>query len=481
LASDRQVTRLGASVFATGRLSDEAIDLACEVLRRMATAYSKLDVAGVRAVATSAVRDASNRDEFVARASEAAGVPVEIISGQEEARLIHMGVQSRWPHPQNRILIMDVGGGSAEFIVGDRGELREGISRPLGAVRLTEVFLKHDPPKTVELHRMMQFIEEKFEAARQRLEGLEFERMIVTSATAAAIVSVVNRVPRSERESADQLPATQEQVRQLYRELSLLDLSERKNTPGIGPRRAEIIVAGVASFLRVMEILNVEAMFYCTAGVRDGIVADLAARGVGQQITRLPGPQLRQLEAMCHRYNVDLRYASRVACLSARLFDCLQSLHRLPAAYGKLLETAAYLHEVGHFISDTGHHKHSAYIVLNSDLPGYTLTERQIVSQLCRYHRKSLPATRHEPFRVLGQDARRAVQLLTPLLRIAIGFYTNKECRVADLECRVGESGVSLIASGEGDLDLEIWAAERAADAFAQVYGTALSIQRGSD
>ncbi|MCC6294032.1 MAG: Ppx/GppA family phosphatase, partial [Bryobacterales bacterium] len=146
LAADRQVTRLGESVFRNGRISPEAAAAVCEVLARMAAAYRGLNVLAVRAVATSAVRDAANQQEFLARASEAAGAPVEIISGQEEARLIHLGVEALWPHPRSRVLVVDVGGGSAEFILAENGRRREAFSKPLGAVRLTEVFLKSDPP-----------------------------------------------------------------------------------------------------------------------------------------------------------------------------------------------------------------------------------------------------------------------------------------------------------------------------------------------
>src|SRR4051812_19173904 len=178
LASDREVTRLGESVFRQGRISDEAISFVCQVLKRMVDTYSKLEVIGVRAVATSAVRDASNQAQFITRASEVLGTPVEIISGAEEARLIHLGVQARWPHPKETILIIDVGGGSAEFIVGENGEMKEGVSRPLGAVRLNEVFLKSDPPTKVELTRLAKFINDKFEPARQRIAGFKFDRVI---------------------------------------------------------------------------------------------------------------------------------------------------------------------------------------------------------------------------------------------------------------------------------------------------------------
>jgi exopolyphosphatase/guanosine-5'-triphosphate,3'-diphosphate pyrophosphatase len=435
-------------------------------------------VLSVRAVATSAVRDASNQAEFVDRASEAVGVPVEIISGQEEARLIHLGVQMRWPHPHERILVIDVGGGSAEFIVSDRGELQEGISRPLGAVRLTEVFLKSDPPSETERLRMERFIDEKFEPAVRKIGSRQFRRVIATSATAAAIVAAIHRVPRSEREAADRLRARLVQVRRLYRELSSRDVAARRRVPGIGPKRAEIVVAGTAVFVRVLEALHCDSLYYSVAGVRDGIIADLDARGIGRELSRIPQQQVRGIEAMCRKYCIDVKYARQVSTFASGLFDALEPLHRLAPVCGRLLQTAAYLHDTGHFISDTGHHKHSAYVVSNSDLPGYTDEERQLISLLCRYHRKSLPNTRHDAYRALNSEGRRIVQLLTPLLRIAIALDTSKEQRIRTIECQVVSGSATLGLLGDRDYDLELWAVERAADIFRQVYGVPMIVSQ---
>src|SRR3954447_6533482 len=159
LASDREVTRLGESVFRAGAVSEEAMKATSAVLARMAELYRKLDVAGVRAVATSAIRDTNNQKEFLARASEAAGTPVEIISGREEARLIHLGVESIWPQKGKRALILDIGGGSAEIIAAEDGHLQEAFSRPLGAVRLKEIFLAEDPPPPRQLSQMKEYIQ----------------------------------------------------------------------------------------------------------------------------------------------------------------------------------------------------------------------------------------------------------------------------------------------------------------------------------
>lgn len=478
LAADREVTRLGSAVFAGGRLSEDAIAAVCNVLRRFAETYSKLNAVAVRAVATSAVRDASNQQEFLDRAAEALGSPVEIISGQEEARLIFLGVQSRWQDLQDRVLIMDLGGGSAEFISVAGNEMKDGISRPLGAVRLTELFLRRDPPAEIELHRMNKFIEDKFEPVLHRFRPGKFDRMIATAATAAAIVSAIHRVPRAERETADRLRASLGQIRKLYRDLSAKSLDARRKVPGLGPRRAEIIVAGVAVFMRVMEILGIDSLHYSSAGVRDGIIADLAVRGVGKQATRLTRQQMRVVEGMCRKYAVDVANARQVAHFASELFDATQQLHRLPPEFGRLLHTAGWLHDAGHFISDTGHHKHSAYIVSNSDLPGYTERERLLVALLCRYHRKSLPQSRHDPYKNLSAEDRRAICMLTPLLRLGVALDTEKQQKISSIECTATPASATLRLAGSADYDLEVWATERASDIFRQIYNVTMAVER---
>ncbi len=479
LAVDRSVTRLGESVFRTGRISEEAIRLVSEHLTRMREAYTNLEVTGVRAVATAAVRDASNQHEFLARATEAAGTPVEVISGQEEARLIHLGVQSRWPHPNRRILIVDVGGGSAELILSESGTMKAAFSKPLGAVRLSEVFLKTDPPDARSLDRLEKYIDEKLSGAVGRIGRGPFDRFIATSATAAAIVCAINRVPRARREQADRLRASSAQVRRLYDQLSTSDLQHRRAMQGIGPRRAEIVVAGSAVFRRAMETFEQPSLYYLAAGVRDGIIADLAARGVGRELSRLTRDQRTVVEEMTRRFGVSLKHARKVATLAHELFESLRPLHRLPAEQGRLLEAAAYLHDVGHFISDTGHHKHSAYVVANADLPGFTDQERHVIAMLCRYHRKTMPVARHSTYQQLAPEWKRTVSYLIPLVRIADSLDRGHEQRVEDLACDLRNGAVVLTIQAKGDTELEQWAAERTGDAFRQVYEKPLVVSRG--
>jgi len=478
LAAERQVTRLGAGVFQDGRITADALQFVCENLARMSQIYQKLDVIGVRAVATSAVRDASNQQEFLERASKALGAPIEIISGQEEARLIHLGVQARWPQPGKRVLMIDVGGGSAEVILSEHGVLSEAFSKPLGSVRLTEVFLRTDPPAPIDLHRLNEYIDEKLSAPLNKIGPGPFDRAIATSATAAAMVCAVNRVARSRRDEADRLKASAAQIRKFYRDVSVLDLNGRRKIQGIGPNRAELIVAGAAVFRRMLELFQQPALHYSAAGVRDGIIADLAARGVGRELSMLNRDQRRSVEQMARRYGVQLSHARKVADLGHRLFQSLQPLHRLPPALGKLLEAAAYLHDIGHFVSDTSHHKHSYYLVLHSDLPGFTDSERQMIALLCRYHRKSMPTPRHSPCQTIDPDSRRAINPLVPLLRIADSLDRSHEQRVGDLQVHFRNGSVTLALDSKPDPDLEIWAAERVAEAFRETYQVQLQLTR---
>jgi exopolyphosphatase/guanosine-5'-triphosphate,3'-diphosphate pyrophosphatase len=481
LASDREVTRLGESVFRTGAVSEEYIKATCTVLARMAELYRRLDVVGVRAVATSAIRDTRNQREFLARAAEAAGTSVEIISGREEARLIHLGVESVWPQADKRVLIIDIGGGSAEIVAADRGRLIEAYSKPLGAVRLRESFLKDDPPGGRQLHQMQEYIQAKLDTAFRRLGHTGWDRVIATSATASAVASAVARAPRSKRDEVDRLRVATSQVRKLYARISELGLTARRKVTGIGPRRAEIIVPGVAVLLEFLQEFHLPAFYYSRAGVRDGIIADLAARNVGAELSRLNRDQRREVEVLGRRYGVSLEHARKVADLTNLLFGALQPLHDLPPGCGKLLEAAAYLLDVGHYVSSVSHHKHSYYVVSNSDMAGFTDRERFLIAALCRYHRKSLPSQVHGVYQALSADERRMLMLLIPILRLAYNLNRSPDHRIRGVDCRLRDGEVVLQVSSNSDIDLEQWAAERAGEVFQQIYNRPMSVVKSKE
>ncbi len=477
LAASRHVVRLGENVFREGRLSQLAMDMACQTLTAMAEEYRRLEVLAVRAVGTSALRDATNRAEFLARASQILGSPVEVISGLEEARLIHLGVQARWPQPNRRILITDIGGGSAELILSDAGRMIDAFSRPLGAVRLTELFLKSDPPDPRELARMEKHIQERIAAAVERIGAAPIERMVATSATAAAAVCAANGVRRAKRAMADRFLASAAQIRRLYQEASERDLETRRRMTGIGPKRAEIIVAGAAVLNEVMRSLAIPRLYYSTAGVRDGIIADLVHRRVGREPDQLDSDERRVVRSLGRRYGTSGNHARKVAQLAAMLFEGLHPLHRLPPAYGRILEGAAYLYNIGHYVNDSRHHKHSLYLVINADIPGFTDRERMGIANLCRYHRKSMPQPTHPDFQALDPEMRNAVVLLAPLLRVAVALDQSQEQKIDAVEVSISDRSVEVRLSSDRDTDIEQWHALRTADVFREVYGKQMTIR----
>jgi len=480
LAEDRQVTRLGESVFTHGLLSEDAIRIAEEVLKRFRTTIENLGGAQTRAVATSATRDARNQDDFLTRAEAALGGPIEIISGVEEARLIGLGVNAVWPQGNDPVLIVDVGGGSAEFVLMQGGVMVEGYSRPLGAVRLKEVFLDKEPPRREEIHRLQEFIDEKLELVVKRLGRQAFIRGIATSASAAAIICAVNGIERNDRPLANQKMATLEQVRRLYRTLIEMPVERRRKMVGIGPRRAEIIVAGVAVFLRAMERFDLPALHYSSAGVREGVVADLNTRGESSRHSAMTPEQRRVIETFAKRCGISLAHAKITASFAVELFERLKSLHRLDTGYARLLEAACHLLDVGHFVSDTGHHKHSHYLVRHADLPGFTEDEKQLIALMCRFHRKSMPAVHHAEVAALDAGPRRALELMVPFVRIADALDRSRDQHVRLARCETNSDAVVLTLEAEEGKDyaLEEWAVERSGAAFKAVYEKNLVVSK---
>ena len=307
--------------------------------------------------------------------------------------------------------------------------------------------------------------------------------MVATSATASAVVCAVNRIPRARREEADRRKATTTQVRRLYHEIRGLELKSRQAKTGIGPRRAEIIIPGAAVLLHLLEGLHMQSVYYSAAGVRDGIIADLAARGVGRELSRLSAEERETVEEMAARFAVPMRHARKVARLSNDLFGGFADVHKLPRHYGKLLEAAAYLHDAGHYVSDSGHHKHSYYLVANSDLPGFTRQEREIIANLCRYHRKAMPSEEHANVRQMDVDSRRAVMLMMPLLRLSDALDRSRGQRIRSAECRVRDTDFNIVLTtpAETDIDLELWAAERQNGMFREVYSRPITLTRSAN
>ena len=474
---DREVTRLGESVFRTGLLSPDAIANTVKVLRRFHRAVQDAGADSVRVVATSALRDARNSRAFLEWVRSVTGWKVEIISGLEEARLIHLGLVSSLRVNPSPVLMMDLGGGSCELTISTKSHIRDTVSLPLGAVRLTNEFLRHDPPRKSELRRLQGFVEREIGRIADRISRARPKVVIVTSGTAAALAAVCHGLYKTKGPRATAV--SRAQMRRIAKILKRLPLDERRKLSGVGPRRAEIIVAGAVVYAEILERCQLHGFRYSPLGLRDGLLAQMAAEHdrstrSGKQIESERWDSIRA--AVAH-YRVDMDHALQVRASAMRLFAALRSVHRLPPEYEEWLSAAAMLYEVGDYVNRNGRHRHAYYIIAHSEILGYTPQQRRIIAAIARYLGKSRPTPGDGPIKVLQPVDRDYVRKASLLLRLARAFHLGRSgaVRRARVGAHRGEVRLALVAKPRTSVDLELWAVEKEKSYFREVFGRELS------
>ena len=460
---DREVTRLGESVFRSGFLSPEAIALTVKVLRRFHRAAQRAGADSVRVVATSALRDARNSRAFLEWVRSATGWNVEIISGLEEARLIHLGLTSSLRVNPSSQLMIDLGGGSCELTISKKGHIQETVSLPLGAVRLTNDFLHHDPPRKAEMRQLRGLVNREIGRIAGRISQARPKIVIATSGTAEALASVCHAMYRTKSQRA--MTVTHAQMRRIGKMLSRQSLDERRKIQGIGPRRAEIVIAGAAVFAGLLDRFKLVGFRYSPLGLRDGLLAQMAAEydratRSGRQIESERQDSI--LSAVRH-YSVDLQHAERVRDSALKLFSDLRRIHRLPPEYREWIAAAAMLSEVGDYINRTGRHRHAYYIISHSEILGYTLQQRKVIAAIARYLGKSRPSAEDAPIKGLPPSDQKQIAKASLLLRLAWALNLGRSGALKDVRVRIRESAVHLVLIPRPPLsaDLELWAVEK--------------------
>jgi exopolyphosphatase/guanosine-5'-triphosphate,3'-diphosphate pyrophosphatase len=492
LHEDREVTRLGASVFESGLVSPEAMALTLRALKRFQRAVQAHAVDQIRAVATAALRDARNGAAFQAWVKAETGWTLEIISGLEEGRLIHLGVMGAEPGVGGRVLLMDLGGGSCEITLSEHKRIKETISVPLGAVRLTEEFLPADPAPTDGLARMRQWIARELRRAHRKIQPGKVGLAIATSGTAAALSEAIaagtkngkaasQRVspPRrtSQRGGGQSGMVSTALVRKLATRLAKMALPEREAVPGIGPRRAEIIVAGTQVYAELLESFGLAGFRYSPLGLRDGILAQMLA----EQDARATAHREFEYErwesvlATARRYGVDPKAAEPVRAHAVQLFRELKALHQLPAEYESWLAAAAILQDTGKFINHQGHHRHTQYIVSSSEIYGYTPLQRTTVSAIARYLGKSRPQPGDRALRNIPPEEHKNVHRSVVLLRLAVALNQDRASDVLRVSAKVYPKRIYLeLQPGRTGAELELWSLRKEAGYFREVFGREL-------
>jgi exopolyphosphatase/guanosine-5'-triphosphate,3'-diphosphate pyrophosphatase len=476
---DREVTRLGEGVFSSGLLAPEAMSETVRVLRRFNRAIQECGTDAVKVVATAALRDARNSHAFLEWVRSTTGWTIEVISGLEEARLIHLGIVSHTRLGSSSVLLVDLGGGSCELTLSRAGHIRDTVSLPLGAVRLTDAFLKHDPPRKSELKQLQGFVTREVGRIQNRICEARVGTVIATSGTAAALAGIAAHLSRTKRRRTA-IPVTREMMRRIVKQIARMTLEQRKKVPGIGPRRAEIICAGAVAYAELLERCHVSMFRYSALGLRDGILAQMAAER--DRSTRsgraIESERWESIKRAVEHYRVDMHHALQVRETALLLFSSLRSVHQLAPEYREWLSAAAMLYEVGDYVNRNGHHRHTYYIIANSEILGYTPQERRIIGSIARYLGKSRPTPGDGAMSGLSPQEQESVKKASMLLRIARAANIGRSQSVGRMavSARNGRVSVKLAPRGNASVELEVWAIERDRAYFREVFGRELSV-----
>jgi exopolyphosphatase/guanosine-5'-triphosphate,3'-diphosphate pyrophosphatase len=475
---EKEVVRLGSGSGDMKRLAPEAIERGIEALTRFRQIADSAG-ADVLAVATSAVREAENRDEFIRRAREDAGVRVEVVSGAEEARLIHLGVLQAVPVFDRRHLLVDIGGGSTEFVVGQDGEMLEARSLKLGAIRLTERFLRDEPLKGRALTECRQYIRAYLTQVVRLVKQAGFEVAVGSSGTIVNLAEI-SRALRGEP-TPKQVSGAVLTAKQLTNAVNALagarTVEERTQVPGLDPKRADIILGGALVLEQIFEQLDIDEMIISDFALREGVLLDALRRRDRTSIGHLRDLRYESVLHLAAITPTERDHAEHATDLAMQLFDATRDLHEIDEANEELLEAAGLLANVGLFVSHDRHHLHSYYIIRNSDLlTGFTDHEIELVAQIARYHRKSAPKPSHEEFARLARADQKVVEVLAGMLRVAFALdrTRNGVVRGITVERRKRELDVVLDTDGQ-DAALELYTA----DARKHLLEAALGVRLG--
>lgn len=471
----KEVVRLGISSTDMKYISEEAMDRGIIALKRFKT-LSDLHNATIRAVATSAVREALNRTEFLRRVKSETGIDVEIISGYEEARLIYLGVLQSLPVFKDRVVVIDIGGGSTEFLYGQKGNVLFAESLKLGAIRFTQKYFTNEKLDMSSVYECRESVKGTIVPIIRNLDKKNIDHFIGTSGTISNIASIIKGIDRFDSvQTLNNFTFTKKELTEVIDMiLSHKTNLERSKITGLDPVRADIIVAGAIILEQIFSELKIKEMTYSDYSLREGVVLDTIHKSNGEKkllgLTDIRYKSVLYLMEIC---KVDEKHAKQVTKLSLQLFDSLKNIHKLSITEREYLEAASLLHDVGYYISHTQHHRHSYYIIRNAELLGFSDREIELISNIARYHRKSHPKIKHEGFSRLSIDDQEKVRRLAGIIRIADGLDRSHLSSISKIEPHIVGKTINLKLKiiDNRDVSLDIWGAERKKELFEETFG----------
>lgn len=471
---EKEMVRLGAGGLGGRALTEATMRSALLTLAKYKRLADSHDVDEVIGCATSAVREAENGREFLAEILHRTGIQTRVISGSEEARLIHRAAVYGVDVAGSAAVVIDIGGGSVELTLGRASRPQVAESLKLGVIRLTERFVRSDPITERDERRMVRHIVTELTPVVTKIREQGFDRVIGTSGTILSLGALAAGAAREDRpDELRNLRVPVKQIRRLRKELTALDLPGRIAIPGLDPRRADLAVAGSILLSTILRLLEARELTLCDLALREGLALDYIDRNRAHiaRVDQFPDIRRRSVVELADRCRVEEPHTQQVVRMALALFDQTAVLHGLGARAREWLEYAAMLHDVGVHISYPRHHRHSYYLIRNGDLRGFEPGEVEVMALAARYHRRGLPKRSHEEFGSLPGAMRRTVRTLAAILRVAEGLDRSHAQSVASIEVVLGQQDCVLRLTPAGDTELELWAAQRNAGPLERLLG----------
>lgn len=477
---EKEMVRLGAGGLDGKKLTPEAMTAALQALSKFARLAKSHEVDEILAVATSATREAENGGAFLKQIERRTGIRARIITGTEEARLIHLAAVYGVDTPKPSVVI-DIGGGSVEVTRGSGNKVDAARSFKIGVIRLTERFVDSDPISSRDERKMVEFIREEVDRYIDNIRELGFDRVIGTSGTILSLGTVATAVDRgSVPQEVRNLRVPAKSLRRLRKTAVEMDLEERMRLPGLDPRRADLMVAGAILLDTLLKRLGAEEITLCDLALREGVLLDYihAHRKDIARVDTYPDVRRRSIIELAERCAWEADHSRQVAALALTLFDDTKRTHGLGDAEREWLEYASFLHDIGNHISYGKHHRHSYYLIKNGDLRGFEPEEIDVIALVTRYHRRATPKSSHPGMGDISKANRHVVAVLSAILRLAETLDRSRHGVIRGIEARERAGALRIKVQAVGDAELEVWAAHRQTDALAEALDREVSIEK---
>lgn len=472
IGREKEMTRLGDGTLANGYLSREVMERGLMTVKKFFHLARTKGIRKIHAVATSAVREAQNGGDFIRAIYKETKLKVRVITGEEEGRLIYLGVKNSIELKKENTLIIDIGGGSVEIMVVNPKRILFLVSLKMGVARLKELFLKSEGEK--ELDRLEKFVAALLQPIAPTIARLGFRQVIGTSGTLNNLAAMAHVEVREEADSVGRNGKLSfEDLKQLYRLLIKSSPEERAQMRGLDPKRTDLILGGAASTYIMMKTLGIENITMCDKAIREGMIYDYIEKNRGK-ITReaaVPNVRRRNVLRLAAKCKSDDAHIEQVAKLSLQLFDKLQLIHNLGPTDRELMEYAALLHDIGYHISYDKHHLHAYYLIKNVAMNGFSEEEIDILALSARYHRASVPKKSHSEFNELPKPTKKRIQWLGAILRVADALDRTRFGVVANISLKIKKKSLSITLHAQNDAEYEIWEAKRKSDLLEKLAG----------